>query len=78
MDACLLCFDSLLVRHVSEGTAAVRSEGWKQRSTLIGCELYGKTLAILGLGRIGREVAARMQAFRMKVLLSSLIPVRPS
>ena len=33
----------------------------------MGNELYGKTLAILGLGRIGREVAARMQAFGMKV-----------
>ena len=34
----------------------------------MGNELYGKTLAILGLGRIGREVAARMQAFGMKVI----------
>ena len=34
----------------------------------MGNELYGKTLAILGLGRIGREVAVRMQAFGMKVL----------
>ena len=33
----------------------------------MGSELYGKTLAILGLGRIGREVATRMQAFGMKV-----------
>lgn len=33
----------------------------------MGTELNGKTLGILGLGRIGREVAARMQAFGMKV-----------
>jgi D-isomer specific 2-hydroxyacid dehydrogenase, NAD binding domain len=33
----------------------------------MGNELHGKTLAILGLGRIGREVAIRMQAFGMKV-----------
>ena len=33
----------------------------------MGVELEGKTLAIVGLGRIGREVATRMQAFGMKV-----------
>ena len=33
----------------------------------------GKTLAIVGLGRIGREVAARMQAFGMKVYTFHLI-----
>lgn len=31
-------------------------------------EMLGKTLAIIGLGRIGREVASRMQAFGMKVI----------
>lgn len=33
----------------------------------MGCELYGKTLGIVGLGRIGKEVALRMQSFGMKV-----------
>ena len=33
----------------------------------MGIELDGKTLGIIGLGRIGREVATRMQAFGMKV-----------
>jgi D-3-phosphoglycerate dehydrogenase len=32
-----------------------------------GSELSGKILAVLGLGRIGREVATRMQAYGMKV-----------
>ncbi|KAK4286970.1 hypothetical protein Pmani_039946, partial [Petrolisthes manimaculis] len=35
------------------------------RKTYLGSELHGKTLAIVGLGRIGREVAKRMQAFGM-------------
>ena len=35
----------------------------------MGCELYGKTLAILGLGRIGKEVALRMQSYGMKVCM---------
>ena len=34
---------------------------------LMGCELNGKTLAIIGLGRIGREVAVRMRSYGMKV-----------
>lgn len=37
------------------------------RLQFVGTELSGKTLGILGLGRIGREVAARMQSFGMKV-----------
>ena len=41
----------------------------------MGEELFGKTLAIIGLGRIGREVAKRMQAFHMKV---SALPQRES
>jgi len=36
----------------------------------MGEELNGKTLAIIGLGRIGREVAKRMQSFNMKVIYS--------
>jgi phosphoglycerate dehydrogenase-like enzyme len=38
-----------------------------ERKKLMGVELEGKTLGIIGLGRIGREVAGRMQAFGMKV-----------
>jgi phosphoglycerate dehydrogenase-like enzyme len=33
----------------------------------MGTELYGKILGIVGLGRIGKEVATRMQSFGMKV-----------
>lgn len=33
----------------------------------MGTELYGKVLGIVGLGRIGKEVATRMQSFGMRV-----------
>ena len=41
--------------------------GHWDRKLYAGTELYGKTLAILGLGRIGREVSIRMNAWGMKV-----------
>lgn len=37
------------------------------RKKFMGVELEGKTLGIVGLGRIGREVATRMQSFGVKV-----------
>ena len=36
-------------------------------SQFMGAELYGKVLGIVGLGRIGKEVASRMQSFGMRV-----------
>ena len=38
----------------------------------MGSELFGKTLAIVGLGRIGREVAHRMQSYGMTVSIKAL------
>lgn len=43
-------------------------EGRWDRKLYSGSELYGKTLAILGLGRIGREVAIRMKAWGMRII----------
>ena len=43
-------------------------DGKWDRKSFMGSELSGKTLAIIGLGRIGKEVALRMQSFGMKVL----------
>ncbi len=43
-------------------------EGIWDRKPLIGSELYGKTLGIVGLGRIGGNVATRAKAFGMSVL----------
>lgn len=53
-------------RFIPQACGALKNGVW-DRKKYMGNELYGKTLAILGLGRIGREVAARMQAFGMKV-----------
>lgn len=53
-------------RHIPQACESLKKGVW-DRKTFMGNELYGKTLAILGLGRIGREVALRMQAFGMKV-----------
>ena len=55
------------VRHVSAAHDSLRDGRWS-RTPFIGTELYGKTLGIIGLGRIGSAVAARANAFGMRVL----------
>lgn len=68
MSACeLTCGLTLsLARHIVPAATALKAGRW-ERTQHTGTELYGKTLAILGLGRVGREVAIRMHAFGMKV-----------
>jgi len=56
-----------LARNVPQACASLKSGAW-DRKLYSGNELYGKTLAILGLGRIGREVALRMQSYGMKTI----------
>jgi D-3-phosphoglycerate dehydrogenase len=56
-----------LARPVPEAVQSMREGKW-DRKALAGTELFGKTLAILGLGRIGAEVAKRALAFGMRVL----------
>ncbi|XP_065053865.1 D-3-phosphoglycerate dehydrogenase-like [Rhopilema esculentum] len=56
-----------MARNIGQGYATMREGKW-ERSKLMGCELNGKTLAIIGLGRIGREVATRMSSFGMKII----------
>ncbi len=58
-----------LARHVPTADAAVRQDGWKQaRGKLLGVQLAGKTLGVVGLGNVGREVARRAIGLDMKVV----------
>ncbi|HSJ94639.1 MAG TPA: phosphoglycerate dehydrogenase, partial [Gaiellaceae bacterium] len=56
-----------LARNVPQAHAAVRAGRW-ERERFAGIELAGKTLGVLGLGRIGRQVARRAQALGMRVV----------
>ena len=56
-----------LARKVPQASASMTAGRW-DRKQFQGCELSGKTLGVLGLGRIGSEVARRAVAFGMKVL----------
>jgi D-3-phosphoglycerate dehydrogenase len=55
-----------LLRHLPHAATSMRDGKW-DRSKLLGTELKGKTLVIVGVGRIGGEVAMRALAFGMDV-----------
>lgn len=56
-----------LARHIPQAYAKTISGVWDKKSFL-GVELRGKTLGVLGMGRIGSEVAKRAKAFGMNIL----------
>jgi len=56
-----------LSRNVAAADASLRAHRW-DRNKFMGVQLAGKTLGIVGLGRIGQAVAKRAQAFDMRVL----------
>jgi glyoxylate reductase len=62
-----------ITRRLAEGERLVRRSEWKgwALDLLLGTELRGKQLGLVGVGRIGRAVAARAPAFGMKVAYSS-------
>jgi D-3-phosphoglycerate dehydrogenase len=66
-----------MARHISRADQTTRAGKWEKKN-LQGTELAGKTLGIIGLGRIGTETARRAQAFGMKVIGSDpyLSPAR--
>lgn len=56
-----------LARSVSRADALMKDGRWEKKS-LQGAELRGKTLGLVGLGRIGREVVRRARAFEMHIV----------
>lgn len=60
-----------LLRKVTQQTLTMKQKQWKRIS---GCNLRGKTIGILGLGRIGRRVAELFCALQVKVIGTDLVP----
>jgi D-3-phosphoglycerate dehydrogenase len=56
-----------MARAVPTADAAMKQNVWDKKR-LTGAELRGKTLGLVGLGRIGQEVAARARAFGMRIV----------
>jgi lactate dehydrogenase-like 2-hydroxyacid dehydrogenase len=66
-------------RRVDEGSRYVRQGRWKTWGPmlLMGVDLHGATLGIVGFGRIGREMAKRAAGFGMRVIYHDVHPATP-
>jgi D-3-phosphoglycerate dehydrogenase len=56
-----------LAHNVAQADATMKQERW-DRKKFIGSELVGKTLGLIGLGRVGREVATRCLGLEMRIV----------
>lgn len=56
-----------LARNIPEACASLKGGEWK-RTRFIGTEVRGRTLGIMGLGKIGQEVAKRARGFEMNII----------
>lgn len=56
-----------LARHIPQADYSLRERRW-ERKRFVGVEVTGKTLGVIGMGRIGREVARRGRGLGMRVL----------
>ncbi len=70
----------LLARKLFEFEGYVRSGGWARRETppSLGMDIQGKTLGVVGFGRIGQEVTRRMQALGMRTLWYDVFDEAPA
>jgi glyoxylate reductase len=64
-------------RRIVEGTQYIRNGEWKtwEPETLLGADLTGATLGIIGWGRIGQAVAKRASGFDMRIITHSRSPI---
>jgi lactate dehydrogenase-like 2-hydroxyacid dehydrogenase len=64
-----------VARRLSEGETLARSGHWKNWNLdqLVGTDVWGKTLGLVGFGRIGRAVARRASGFQMKVIYTDAV-----
>jgi glyoxylate reductase len=64
-----------VARRVAEGEALARSGNWRgwNLDQLCGADVWGKTLGIVGFGRIGRSVARRASGFHMKIIYTDAV-----
>ncbi|GAG51491.1 unnamed protein product, partial [marine sediment metagenome] len=62
------------VRNHGQANLSMKEHRWEKKK-LSGTELYGKTLGVIGIGRIGQEVAKRALAFGMKVIAYDVIDI---
>lgn len=68
-------------RRIVEGDKLVREGEWKygwSPDLMIGTDIHGKTLGIIGMGKIGTSIATRAQGFGMKILYTNRKPVTKS
>ena len=65
----------ILAKKIRQADLALRAGDWNARYQLIGTEIYGKTLGVLGFGRIGQQTAGIChRGFAMPVIYHDVIP----
>ncbi|MBI1202280.1 MAG: phosphoglycerate dehydrogenase [Rhodopseudomonas sp.] len=66
----VVAFAIALLRHVPEGDALVRGGGWQQ---LKGRQLSGRTVGIIGLGHVGKDLVQLLKPFGCRILANDIL-----